>query len=159
MNRPNLYYPSGSTAPIYVLGGATPQALAGTVANSRLFAQPSTKLFLSTTVPPLTLNEGGMIRMLDGSTLVMNQEAIVNAATATITMANGGKLLSGGGTQIGPSFADGAVYTIPAARLKMPLEINLQRSVTLPAGYMIPTMPRVLTQPPYVRLPVAPPAP
>ena len=156
LNRPTLYYPSGTTATYSTLSGRT-AVMAQTAANTKLFAQANTIVNIQKTSPPLTFDEGGTLYLQGGSMLAVNPPMIVDTANSRVTMTGGGQLLSAGGTQI-QKFPANTVYTIPSSLVTVPLEVHVGRSVTLPAGYLIPTTPAVGTEPPYMRLPIDDPA-
>lgn len=163
LNRPSLYYPPKSTAKIYKVDAAT-YAMAETVDNTRFFTQASTVILLKKSAPPITFNEGGTLKLRDKSLISMNQGAVFKPATAEITMPFGGDHISAGGTQLA-SFADGATYIVPDAlkpytySSKSPIyEVKVIRSLTLPKGFIIPTMPTISGRPPYFREPVKEPA-
>jgi tRNA threonylcarbamoyladenosine biosynthesis protein TsaE len=104
-----------------------------------------------------TLEEGGTIIFKDKSMLLMNPKAIINARGTSVTLKGGGQLLTAGGNQL-QAFVNDAIYAIPPA-MGNPLEVRVGRSITLPAGYLIPSTAAVGGQPPYMRLPVDPPPP
>ncbi len=149
--RPTLYYPPGSTATFYSLPGRT-AVMAQTAANTQLYAPANTIVNIGSTAPSLTFNEGGTI-YLNGAMLLAYAPAVVNAASGTVIMTNGGQLLTPGGSQL-QKFPANTTYTIPGNYLQFPLEMHIGRTVNLPAGYMIPTTPTVGSQPPYIREPV-----
>ncbi|MES2983770.1 MAG: hypothetical protein V4735_01115 [Pseudomonadota bacterium] len=153
LNRPNLYYPPNTTSTLYKMTGRT--ALMATVVDgSTLFMQSNATISLSPTAPAVKLNEGGFIKMKDGSILIASPPAVVNPSTFTVVMEQGGQLVSSGGSQI-QGFDPGATFVIPTALQLSPIQIRVGRSIILPAGYMIPTMPVMASDPlaPYMRLP------
>lgn len=147
LNRPNLYYPSGTTAKILPVSGQG-FAMAETVNNTLYFASGQTTLYLQKTAPALKLNEGGFVKLKDKSIVIMSPYSIVDPASGKLTMAGGGERVSSGGTQL-QSFAEGAVYNIPGALKPDTLEIKLGRNLTFPSGFTLPTSAN-----PYMRLPI-----
>ncbi|MBX9726848.1 MAG: hypothetical protein K2X09_06245, partial [Rickettsiales bacterium] len=157
LNRPALYYPTGSTAKFYTISGRT-ALMAETTADTLLYTQSSTIIFVAPSAPAITLEEGGTLKFKDGSMLMMNPKAILSSGSTNVTLPNGGQLVTAGGSQL-QSFASNAIYAIPPGLATNPLELSVGRSITLPAGFLIPTTPTVGGQPPYIRLPVDPPPP
>lgn len=156
LNRPGLYYPPGVTAKFFTLAGRS-AVLAETNADTRLFTQSSTTILVRPSAPAITLDEGGTLILKGGAMLQMNPSATLNSGSGSVTLKGGGQLLSAGGSQL-QSFSANAIYAIPAGMATNPLELRVGRSITLPAGFLIPTTPTVGAQPPYMRLPVDPPA-
>ena len=154
LNRPALYYPTGAAAKFYSISGRS-ALMAETTADTKLYTQSSTLIFVAPSAPSITLEEGGTLVLKDGSMLMMNPKAILSSGSASVTMSGGGQLLTAGGSLL-QSFAANAIYAIPPALATNPLELRVGRSITLPAGYLIPTTPTVGSQPPYMRLPVDP---
>lgn len=147
LNRPNLYYPPGTTAKIYPIAGQA-FAIAETAVDTQFFASGQTVLHLQTTAPALKLNEGGFVKLKDESIVIMSPSAIVDASKGKITLTGGGERVSSGGTQL-QTFAEGAVYNIPGAMKPDVLQIKLGRNLTFPSGFTIPTVGN-----PYMRLPI-----
>lgn len=147
LNRPNLYYPPETSAKIYPVSGQS-FGIADTVDNNIFFASGQTVLYLQKTAPSLKLNEGGFITLKDASIIIMSPYAIVEASSGRLTLAGGGERVSSGGTQL-QSFAEGAVYTIPASLRSDTLKVKLGRNLTFPSGFTLPT-----SSNPYIRLPI-----
>jgi hypothetical protein len=156
LNRPGLYYPSGVTANFYTVSGRS-TVMAETTADTKFFTQSNTTIYIAPSAPTITLEEGGTIIFKDKSMLLMNPKAIINARGTSVTLKGGGQLLTAGGNQL-QAFVNDAIYAIPPA-MGNPLEVRVGRSITLPAGYLIPSTAAVGGQPPYMRLPVDPPPP
>jgi hypothetical protein len=155
LNRPNLYYPAGATTTTHPIGGRT-ALMAETVDGSQMMAQSQTSFFLQPTAPALVFNEGGYIKLANGGTLIMKPPATVDASAGTAKLTGGGELTSSGGTQL-QSFAAGANYPISSS-ISAPLHIKVGRTVDIPKGFSIPTLPTIDGQTPYIRLPIdAPP--
>lgn len=157
LNRPGLYYPSGATAKFYTMQGRS-ALLAETSTDTKLFTQSNTTILVRPSAPAITLDEGGTLILKGGTMLLMNPTAVYTPSSGSITLKGGGQLLSPGGSQL-QKFADNAIYAIPASLATNPVELHVSRSITLPAGFLVPTTPTVGSQPPYIRLPVDPPAP
>lgn len=156
LNRSNFYYPPGSNPKFYPIQGRT-DLMAETVDKTDFYTQGQAIFKLSATAPTLTFNEGGQITMKDNSILIMKAPATVTAGTGKVVLGKGGQLVSSGGTQL-QGFEANATYTIPGNLLKLPMEISVGRSVTFPAGFIMPTMPKVGNDAtsPYLRLPADP---
>lgn len=157
LNRPGLYYPSGSTATFYKISGLT-SLLAETGADTRLFMQSNTTIYLQPTAPQLMLEEGGTLVFDNGTILQMNPSAVIRAGAGSVQLNGGGQMLSADGALL-QSFEVNASVPLPAASSEKPHELHVGRSMTLPPGLLIPTTPQVGTQPPYIRLPVDTPPP
>jgi hypothetical protein len=154
LNRPNIYYPAGSAVVLNKLALGQYGFMAESVAGTQYFTLGQTEIFLQSSSPAITFNEGGYIKLKDRSMLIMSPSATVTAGSGTVLMNGGGQLVSPGGIQL-QSFADGATYAIPAGLLELPMSIRVNRSITLPAGFMIPTMPTFSnSKPAYFRQPI-----
>lgn len=160
LNRPNLHYPEGTGSkalldkiPAAGASATTPAAMAHTVADTRFYTLPETVFSIDKTSPSIIVNEGGNIRLKNKNILIMNPSATINSAINSITLNGGGQLVSPGGTQI-QSFPDGGTFTIGIA--EYPITIQVSRSATLPAGFIIPTMPNSASKPAYIRTPAEP---
>jgi hypothetical protein len=146
LDRPNLLYPPGTTV--------TPTSiekreavLAPTVEKNQIWMQKDTIVRFGKTSPPVTLNEGGILALKNGTTLDMQAPVTINAATGTLTLTGGALLKAEDGSLI-QKIGSGN-YTPPNPVL--PFTVNVKRSMNLPhgQGYMVPTQPK-----PYAQLPI-----
>lgn len=144
LNRPNLLYPPASTATFTSIDGRT-ALLAGSSAGMRLYTHSETLLYFGTLGGSYLLPEGGTMKLNNGYRLVMNGPATVNASGHSVSMPNGGTIITNEGTTV-QNFSDNSSYT-PQATL--PYVVKIGRSIDLPAGLALPTQPS-----PFVRLPV-----
>lgn len=152
LSRPNLYYPAGSVSNIWPIIGRT-SLMADTVAGSQIYTQRLTQFTLQPTAPTLKINEGGYLTLAGGQTLMMNAPATINVATRTITLPNGGQRNSASAGML-ETIAPGTNYVVPSDLWVMPITATVERSVTLPAGFSIPTAPKMGSINPYIWLPV-----
>lgn len=160
LDKPAVLLPSGASPSFSDLTGRTEKVLT-TVDDTKIFAQSNTIVLIRSTAPNYLVDDGGTIILKDGSQLVLQAPATIQASTGSIVLTNGGKLLTTGGKllQVYPS---NTTYTIPANLLTDPLELHMNRSITLPAGYLIPSMAQtpatgtIPAQDPYLRLPTTP---
>lgn len=144
LNRPNLLFPPASTAVFTSMEGRTAH-LVGSVDTARLYVQSSTIMYFGARGGSFTLPEGGTLKLDNGTTLVMNGPAIVNAPAGQVTMTNGGSIQSSDATTL-QQFGNGSIYSPQAS---LPFVVRVTRSVEIPASIKFPTQPS-----PYVRLPV-----
>ncbi len=148
LDRSTLLYPPGGVASFDTIDGF-PYMLARSSTDSVLYAQSKALLQLFPTAPPMTLNEGGMIAMTDGSKLIMQAPVTVYAASNRVMLTGGGALINRAGSLVLLIPAN-TMYSLPGPII--PLRMQLGRSVTLPAGYLLMTQPT-----PTARLPIDPP--
>ena len=151
LNRPELYFPPGTSATFSTISGRT-QLMAATIANSRLYMQSNTLVRVQATAPTLVLTEGGSITLSDNSMVLINAPATLYPGSASMTLTNGGQHVDAGGNLIS-TLSAGSSYALGAA----PYKVSVGRSITLPVGYLIPTVPTTSGQAPYVQLPLASP--
>jgi hypothetical protein len=155
LNRPNLYYPPGTTTTVYPIEGET-AFMATTTSDSRYYAQSQVTFHLQQTAPAITFPDGGFLSLADGTSLVMSPPATVDIPAGRVIMTGGGKHVSAGGTRLA-SIPSKGTFVLPANNVVWPLEMRTGRSVMIPKGYMIPTMPSAGAKVPYIRLPMTPP--
>lgn len=147
LDRTNLVYPQGTTALNTIPMSNRTTRLAPSSEGSYLFTRASETIRLTTTSPVTVLPEGGSLILSDGSSVRMNAPATVDVANNRLTMTGGGVLNDAGGSVL-QSFDSGATYA-PGAAAGKPWTLKIERSMSLPAGYLLPTQPE-----PYVQLPV-----
>ena len=145
LNRPNLIFNPGSTPISTTIEGRT-AVMMGTLPDSKIYAPTDTVIHLGTNAPKFVLNDGGTLGMTDNSRLKMSGPATINPQNASVTLTNGGQLLSPTGSII-REIPAGSTYS-PTNPI-LPLTFTIGRSIEMPAGYQIPTQPN-----PYVRLPL-----
>ncbi len=160
LDRPNINFPEGSTAvldPVIETSAAVrpivPTAMARSVAGTRLYSQERITLFFGNGGPSVTLDEGGTLRLRDGTSLMLGQNAVINPSAGTIRMPNGGQRISATGVML-TDFANGQTYS-PGALLQYPIPVTTGQSTGLPAGLLVPTMPNTTATPAYMRMPAA----
>lgn len=140
LDRPNLIYTPGSSAGFTAMQGRT-AFLATANAGTRLYAQSDTVMYFGGS-GSFTLPEGGVMKLDDGSRLVMNGPATISGRNVILT--GGGSIQSISGATTSTISPGGS--TSPAAAL--PFVVKIARSVELPNGLTLPTQPA-----PFVRLP------
>ncbi len=145
LNRPNLIFNPGSTPVSSTIEGRS-AVMMGALPGSKIYAPTDTVFQVGTNAPRFILNDGGTLGMTDNSRLKMRGPATINPQNASVTLTNGGQLLSPTGSVL-RDIAAGSSYTPPNPIL--PLTFTVGRSMEMPAGYQIPTQPN-----PYVRLPL-----
>ncbi len=153
LDRPNLLYPPGTNVtplPIEGLANANPPepprtaVMAPSTEKSKIFMQTDTIIRLGKTAPPITLTEGGILAMKDGTTLVMDAPATVDAAAGKVILTSGGKLKAESGSLIKQ-----VTGTYTPVNPVLPFTINVKRSMDMPVGYELPTQIK-----PYAQLPI-----
>ena len=159
LDRPNLVLPSGTATNVTPINGRS-AVLVSTVDNSRVYMQTSTVLRVGKGAGPVLFNEGGSIDFSDGTKLNLFAPATVNANTGQITLSGGGQHLSAGGNLL-QSYSASSTPSNFTTTDKV-ITVSANRSITLPAGYLIPSMATipasgtVAQQKPYVQIPAGP---
>ncbi len=148
LDRTNLVYPPETSAVSMIRISNRTAMMAPSVNGSHLYTKSSETIRLGTTAPVVTLPEGGVLLLANGSSLRMSAPATINVAGNSITMTSGGVLNDAGGSLV-QSYGGGATYSPGAAAGKL-WTIQIERSMSLPAGYMLPTQPSPYAQFPAV---------
>jgi hypothetical protein len=154
LDRPNIYYPPGSSASFIPVEGRT-ALMAETKAGTQLYMQSQTIVMLQSTAPPIRFNDGGFIVFPNEAQLIMKAPAIVEMSAGRALLINGGEVVNGAGEQL-QSIKAGQYYPL-AGLIERETEVRTGRSITLPEGFLIPTKPTVGANVPYIRLPMTPP--
>ncbi len=148
LNRPELFYPPQSNPTFEAIAGRT-QKMVTTTGATRYYMQTNTAVSIQSTAPSTTFEEGGNLVQHDNNKLLMNAPATLNPGASSVTLTNGGQLVTSGGTLIA-SFNPGDTYGVPGGA---PYMVHVNRSMTMPPNYMVPTVPTTGSQAPYVQLP------
>lgn len=144
LNRPNMLFPPNSTATFAAMEGRTAH-LVGSTGGARLYAQADTIMYFGARGGNFVLPEGGTLRLDNGTVLVMNGPATINAGARQVLLSAGG-LIIGSNAETLQQFPAGSSFSPNA---NAPYVVKVGRSVELPAGLQLPTQPS-----PFVRLPV-----
>jgi hypothetical protein len=148
LDRPNLVYPAGTTANFLGIEGITAvlAQTTGTDSNSstRIYMDASTVLHVANTAPAITLPEGGIVTLLDGSKVTMSSPSTIDLPHHKITLTNGGYHVSASGNLL-DQYKSGYDLAVNDAIIT----VVVNRSITIPAGYWVPTRPS-----PYALLPI-----
>lgn len=143
LDRAQLIYPPNSTVTLAPLANNS-IAMAATVAGSRLYLSNETILYMAGPQSFL-LPQGGVVKLNGGNQLRMEGPAILNAASRSATLTNGGAVQSSAGAELS-AIAPGSSIGIDA---NLPLVVLPSGTVEMPGGFMVPTQPG-----PSLRLPV-----
>lgn len=144
LDRPNMVYPANSNPTFTHIQGRT-AVLAPTVQGSHIFMQSNAILRLGSTSSPVVLNEGGSMKLSDGTRIEMFAPTTLRPANNQLVLTNGGHRVNGSGNLI-QNYPAGTTMSPPNPIVPWTVKVN--RSIGMPVDYMVPTQPEPYAQKP-----------